>query len=180
MGEAVDMAVDSLWDRASGFVEGLRNQQIDALPEGYKRQAFACAGCRKQFAVGNMEMVHPDNGFGLCRNCFKFVWDAGKEKVARLAKGAARRSAPKASQRKAQPGAAPRPPGPPPWEVLGVTQDADIDRIKKAYRKLAMEWHPDRLPPSASAEQQQTAQAKFQEITRAYSVMLKVRQPPEG
>jgi hypothetical protein len=168
------MAVDSLFDKASGFVAGLRAGQVDALPEAYRRQAFSCVGCSNKFVVGDMEMVHPDNGFGLCRNCFKFVWLATKEKIARLGKGAARRTA------QAPAAAPPRAPGKPPWEVLGIAQDATVDQIKKAYRRLAMEWHPDRVPASASTAEKQRSQAMFQEVTRAKDVMMKVRSAPEG
>jgi molecular chaperone DnaJ len=51
------------------------------------------------------------------------------------------------------------------YEVLGVDKGADADAVKKAYRKLAMEHHPDRNPGDASAE------AKFKEATEAYEVL---------
>ena len=47
------------------------------------------------------------------------------------------------------------------YEVLGVARDADADTIKKAYRKLAMKWHPDRNPGDKEAE------AKFKEATNS-------------
>lgn len=50
------------------------------------------------------------------------------------------------------------------YEVLGVSKDADGLELKKAYRKLAMEFHPDRNPSSDAAE-------KFKEINRAYEVL---------
>jgi len=50
------------------------------------------------------------------------------------------------------------------YELLGVARSASEAEIKKAYRKLAMEYHPDRNP-SADAE------AKFKEITEAYEVL---------
>lgn len=51
------------------------------------------------------------------------------------------------------------------YERLGVGRDADTDEIKKAYRRLAMEYHPDRNQGSAEAE------ARFKEITEAYEVL---------
>ena len=50
------------------------------------------------------------------------------------------------------------------YEVLGVERDASADQIKKAYRKLARELHPDVNPDEA-------AQAKFKEISTAYEVL---------
>ncbi len=51
------------------------------------------------------------------------------------------------------------------YEVLGVPRDADADSIKKAYRKLALENHPDRTPGDAHAEQ------RFKEAAEAYAVL---------
>ncbi len=51
------------------------------------------------------------------------------------------------------------------YEVLGVNKDANDADIKKAYRKLAMEWHPDKHKGEAEAEQ------KFKEINQAYEVL---------
>lgn len=51
------------------------------------------------------------------------------------------------------------------YEVLGVERDAQEDEIKKAYRKLAMQFHPDRNPDDAEAE------AKFKEAAEAYDVL---------
>lgn len=51
------------------------------------------------------------------------------------------------------------------YEILGVATTADADDIKKAYRKLAMQHHPDRNPGDKSAE------AKFREATEAYEVL---------
>lgn len=50
------------------------------------------------------------------------------------------------------------------YEVLGVGKTADAPELKKAYRKLAMEFHPDR---NAAPD----AEAKFKELTRAYEVL---------
>jgi molecular chaperone DnaJ len=51
------------------------------------------------------------------------------------------------------------------YEVLGVKKDASADEIKKAYRKKAMELHPDRNPNDPSAE------AKFKEAAEAFDVL---------
>jgi len=51
------------------------------------------------------------------------------------------------------------------YEVLGVARDADDDTLKKAYRKLAMQYHPDRNVGDAEAE------AKFKEASEAYDVL---------
>ncbi|MCH4243659.1 molecular chaperone DnaJ [Acinetobacter gerneri] len=51
------------------------------------------------------------------------------------------------------------------YEVLGVSKTANDDEIKKAYRKLAMKYHPDRNPDNAEAED------KFKEAAEAYEVL---------
>lgn len=51
------------------------------------------------------------------------------------------------------------------YDVLGVNRDADDDAIKKAYRKLAMKYHPDRNPDDKSAEE------KFKEAKEAYEIL---------
>ena len=51
------------------------------------------------------------------------------------------------------------------YEVLGVGRDADADVLKKAYRKQAMQYHPDRNPGDAEAE------ARFKEAAEAYEVL---------
>ena len=52
------------------------------------------------------------------------------------------------------------------YEVLGVNRDASNDEIKKAYRKLAMKYHPDRNPDNAKAEEQ------FKEAKEAYEIIF--------
>lgn len=51
------------------------------------------------------------------------------------------------------------------YEILGVEKSADADTIKKAYRKQAMQYHPDRNPGDAVAEE------KFKEAAEAYEVL---------
>ncbi|MEN6507678.1 MAG: DnaJ C-terminal domain-containing protein [Smithella sp.] len=51
------------------------------------------------------------------------------------------------------------------YQVLGVEKKASADEIKKAYRKLAVKWHPDKNPNNKAAEE------KFKKISEAYAVL---------
>lgn len=55
------------------------------------------------------------------------------------------------------------------YEVLGVSKDTDEKDIKKAYRREAMKYHPDRNPDDPKAEE------KFKEATEAYDVLMDSR-----
>lgn len=52
------------------------------------------------------------------------------------------------------------------YKVLEVSRSASVSDIKKAYRRLALKWHPDKNPNS-----QDDATKKFKEISEAYEVL---------
>lgn len=52
------------------------------------------------------------------------------------------------------------------YDILGVSKDASSDEIKKAYKKLAMKYHPDR-----NKDNKEEAEAKFKEISVAYNIL---------
>src|SRR5688572_14147976 len=51
------------------------------------------------------------------------------------------------------------------YDVLGVNKDCAEDDLKKAYRRLAMKWHPDRNPDNPKAEEH------FKEAKEAYEIL---------
>src|SRR5437762_11396788 len=51
------------------------------------------------------------------------------------------------------------------YDILGVSRSANADELKRAYRKLAMQHHPDRNPGDKNAEH------KFKELNEAYDVL---------
>ncbi len=53
------------------------------------------------------------------------------------------------------------------YEILGVSRNAGLDEIKKAYREMALKFHPDRVPP----DQKKAAEEKFKGISEAYAVL---------
>lgn len=53
------------------------------------------------------------------------------------------------------------------YKTLGVDRKVNEDDLKKAYRRLAMKWHPDKNPSN-----KKEAEAKFKEISEAYDVCM--------
>jgi len=53
------------------------------------------------------------------------------------------------------------------YEILGVNKTSSVEEIKETYRKLALQWHPDRVDASRKKE----AEEKFKEISEAYAVL---------
>ncbi len=66
-----------------------------------------------------------------------------------------------------------RPPTKDYYQILGVPENADESQIKTAYRKLAVEFHPDRNPGDPQAEE------KFKDLTEAYGVLMDSRKRSE-
>ncbi|KAL0375095.1 UNVERIFIED_CONTAM: DnaJ protein P58IPK [Sesamum radiatum] len=52
------------------------------------------------------------------------------------------------------------------YKILGVSKTASISEIKKAYKKLALQWHPDK-----NVDNREEAEAKFREIAAAYEIL---------
>ena len=52
------------------------------------------------------------------------------------------------------------------YEILGIKRDASQDEIKKAFRKLALKYHPD-----ANPDNKEEAEEKFKEIGEAYAIL---------
>ena len=60
-----------------------------------------------------------------------------------------------------------------PYRVLGVSPEASDDDIKKAYRKLSRQYHPDANVNNPNKEE---AEEKFKEVQKAYDILMKRRQ----
>lgn len=56
------------------------------------------------------------------------------------------------------------------YDILGVSKDADESKIKSAYRKLCLKYHPDKLAKKSEKEKQE-GEAKFKEINEAYQIL---------
>ena len=60
------------------------------------------------------------------------------------------------------------------YEVLGVTKGASADEIKKAYRKLAVKYHPDKVA-TLGEDVQKAAEEKFKAVSQAYEAICRER-----
>lgn len=56
------------------------------------------------------------------------------------------------------------------YEVLGLQKGASLDEIKRAYKKMALKWHPDKWSTKSEAERK-TAEENFKEVGEAYAVL---------
>ena len=57
------------------------------------------------------------------------------------------------------------------YEILGIKRGASADEIKKAYRTLSKELHPDKHPSTGSGQAKKEAERKFKEVNEAYEVL---------
>lgn len=166
--DLVEVAVDNLADRARDVFAARASQAVRNLPNS---KTFVCVGCSNVVAGAQVQFMRPAEGACVCTDCFQFMFTAGIEKMKFLAKKAAAVAAAAEAANPRRPAA---PPVVPPWEVLGVAQEASEDEIGRAYRKIVMEWHPDRLPPERRPEGEQ----RISEATKARNAMLSVRRKP--
>ncbi|OAJ38063.1 hypothetical protein BDEG_22031 [Batrachochytrium dendrobatidis JEL423] len=56
------------------------------------------------------------------------------------------------------------------YSILGVAKDCDEDALKKAYRKQALKWHPDRNP-----DNKELADSKFKEVSECFHCCIQTR-----
>jgi len=56
--------------------------------------------------------------------------------------------------------------------ILGIEDGTSQEDIKKAYKKLALKYHPDKQDPTASDEEKQIAETKFKELAEAYDLLM--------
>ncbi|KAJ7576886.1 hypothetical protein C8J56DRAFT_799571 [Mycena floridula] len=57
------------------------------------------------------------------------------------------------------------------YNILGIPQDAPQEQVRRAYKKMALKTHPDRLPPSATPSEKAAADESFRKVNNAYEVL---------
>lgn len=122
-----------------------------------------CFACRRPFCRPHLDFYR-DDGLGVCGQCMRFMVSSAQ----RVLRGAAVAAQKRVAAAATPPIAAPRRTanGKPPWEILGVDAKAEPEEIKRAFRRRALETHPDRNPTDPQAG------AKFKEINDAYQAMI--------
>ena len=60
------------------------------------------------------------------------------------------------------------------YDILGISKNSNETEIKRAYRKIAMKYHPDRVE-HLGEEHKQGAEAKFRQVQKAYEQLQKER-----
>ncbi len=161
----VRSVVDAVGQRMSVALEPADYDE-EQLEAGYPCAACGaptgrvCFMCRKPFCAAHTEF-HNDEGWAICGNCISFMVQSAQMRMRRIV-AAQQRPRPQAPPAAAAP---PAPPGPTPWEVLGVSPHADLDAIRKAYHKICMATHPDRHPGD------EEKLATFKLASEAYATM---------
>lgn len=62
------------------------------------------------------------------------------------------------------------------YQRLGIPEFSSKEIIKVAFRKLALEWHPDRHPIESKKQASKQAEDKFKKISEAYDVLMKYKE----
>jgi DnaJ-domain-containing protein 1 len=57
------------------------------------------------------------------------------------------------------------------YDALHIPPEASQEEIRKAYKKRALQTHPDRLPPNATAAEKAASEDKFRKVNNAYEIL---------